>query len=156
MSKAELLARIEKLTTMKNALLAQIAEIDEEIEIFHRAIEAVERGWSGVPDTAALLEDLPEQRDDSPISTCRTMMEACRKLADLHGGILRLTPAAKAIRSIGLSKARTNAGVSSTLHGYLRKRPDEWTHEAPGVWRRTVPLTAERDSSDTGGERRAD
>ena len=62
-------------------------------------------------------------------------MEACEILADANGGLLQLTRAAREIRRVGLSRARVNGSLSATIHGYLKRKQDEWVQEGPGVWR---------------------
>lgn len=166
MSREDLLVHIERLRAMKVPLMDKIADIDRDVEILERAIEALDRANELANTGEGNL--VPSAGQASPIEGCATMMEACHRLADMNGGLLRLTPAAREIRQVGLSKARTNASVSSTLHGYLRKQPDEWQHVGPGVWRRIAPSIGTNDAdeapspnkrsinSDTGGENGTD
>ena len=132
---------IEKLEAVRSKLLDQIQSIDEDLEVLRRANEVLDR--TAQMDAGQIIDeqdfdvhDSVPAGEPSPILGCRSMIEACEILADANGGVLRLTPAAREIRRAGLSKASTTASVSATIHGYLKKRGDDWEHASPGIWRR--------------------
>ena len=133
------MAYIQRLETNKENLLEQIRLIDEYRDIFHRAAQVLDLTETmnfGVvnPNQVDFQGSLPTGTG-SLIVGCSTIMEACRVLADANGGLLQLTRAAREIRLVGLSKARVNSSLSATIHGYLKRREDEWVQEGPGVWR---------------------
>ena len=137
--KHDLMARIQRLETNKENLLEQVRLIDEYLDIFHRAAQVLD-----LTETMNFGVVNPNQVDPqgsvptgtgSLIVGCSTIMEACRVLADANGGLLQLTRAAREIRRVGLSRARVNGSLSATIHGYLKRKQDEWVQEGPGVWR---------------------
>ncbi len=139
MSRDDLLRRIKTLKALRVNLVGRIRVIDQDIDILERAVEAMDRPlMSDGPDWGE-GDAVHHPGQTSPLTGCLSMMEAVHRWADMHGGLVRLTPVAREILRVGLSRAHSTAAVSSTLHGYLRKRGDEWLHVAPGVWRRIAP-----------------
>ena len=141
MLQADLQDRIKMLEEAIAQLLDQIESIDQDIDILRRATVALDRtdssGLGGLIDAQG--RD-PNQEllagEPSTIAGCATMIEACETWADAHDGLVRLTPLAREILLVGLSRAHTTASVSATIHGYLKKRAHDWEHVSPGVWRR--------------------
>ena len=132
---------IQKLEEAKLQLLGRIRSIDEDLAALLRADEVLVR--TAQIDAGLIIDSQDSDAHESVpagepslIAGCQSMIEACEILADANGGLLRLTPAAREIRRAGLSRASTTASVSATIHGYLKKRIDDWEHAGPGVWRR--------------------
>ena len=158
MSRENLLGCIEQLEAVKTQLSEQIQFVDQDLEILHRAIEVLDRTMQMDAGHMKDLQDFDGRQlvpagEPSLIAGCRSMIKACEILADANGGLLRLTPAAREIRRVGLSRARTTASVSATLHGYLKKRSDDWEQVGPGTWRRRV--TPNGPANDRGENRSA-
>ena len=165
----DLMAHIQGLETTKEQFLERVRLIDEDLKVLRRAAQVLVRtetvGFGVVNPHQVEPQGSVPTGAGSLISGCKTIMEACEILADTSGGLLQLTRAAREIRGVGLSKALVNGSLSATIHGYLKRRPGEWTQKGPGVWRRTTvsdgsvahaegKLSAEDDSCDreTGGE----
>ncbi len=135
----DLMAHIQGLETTKEHYLERVRLIDEDLKILRRAAQILVR-----TETVGFGVVNPHQGDSqgsvptgagSLISGCKTIMEACEMLADANGGLLQLTRAARDIRLVGLSRARVNGSLSATIHGYLKRKQNEWVQEGPGVWR---------------------
>ena len=132
------MAYIQSLETTKEQFLERVRLVDEDLKTLRRAAQVLFR-----TETVDFGVVNPNQIDPqgsvptgmgSLIAGCSTIMEACEVLADANGGLLELRMAAREIRRVGLSKARVNGSLSATIHGYLKRKGDEWVQEGPGVW----------------------
>ena len=89
----------------------------------------------GVSEEKSLSELLSEfgTYNRELLGRCRGHYNGCVIFATENTGLLRLYEASKALKDVGLSKAKRLGSISGTLHTTLSKSKD-WTQVAPAIW----------------------
>ena len=78
--------------------------------------------------------------DTSSISACMNIPEAMFAWADAHDGEVRGKELARALRILGLSKAKNVASAAATIHNFAVKAYSEhWEKVGPNHFRRMYP-----------------